>query len=65
VSKRIRKNVRIAESPDLSEGSVRPWGEPADENWRDKRPGRYAVTGTFIKPPDQSEAKPDDARDQR
>jgi hypothetical protein len=61
--KPIRKDVRIARSADSPDGSVRPWGEPITEDWRDTRPGRYAVTGTFIEPPDQPETKTGDSVD--
>jgi len=57
--KRLKKDVRIAKSPEVAPGGLRPWADHANENWRDTRPGHYAITGTFIKLPDRPETRPE------
>ena len=57
----LRKDVRMAKSPDFVDAELRRWRDPAETSERDNRPGHYSVTGAFVELPDCSKTKPHDA----
>jgi hypothetical protein len=52
MSRPFRKNVKIAPASELAENSIRSWRSAEEAAGRDRRPGRYSITGSFIKLPD-------------
>jgi hypothetical protein len=59
---RIRKRVRIEHSKKRPTGAVEITRYGGYERDRDTRPGRFAVTGDFIKLPQSDEQQSADAR---
>jgi hypothetical protein len=52
----FRKHVKIAPASELAEKGIRSWRSSEESAGRDRRPGRYSVTGDFIKLPDLAES---------
>ena len=51
----FRKHVKIAPASELVEKRIRSWRSSEESAGRDRRPGRYSVTGDFIKLSDLAE----------